>query len=159
MWQPEQPEHAGLAEGTVLWLRQEAGVTAGARSPLGLGSACAEPELMGCPLSPLPKQTGPADNHPASRRSASTPKIQGVRGYLDPQKISLGWASSSPTLGVSDIASDVQQGVGHTGPPQQRYNPHTCPCPQGYTLCWGIWASPEGFDIAAAVTSPAEEED
>lgn len=59
---------------------------------------------MGCPLSPSSKQTGPADGHPASRRSAPAPQIQGVGGHLDPQKkVSLGWESSSPTLAMSDL--------------------------------------------------------
>lgn len=41
--------------------------------PMDLASACAGPELMGCPLpSLLSKQAEPADRHSVSRKSASS---------------------------------------------------------------------------------------
>lgn len=80
--------------------------------------------MMVCPLAPLSRQAGPADCHPASRKSASTPKVQRVRAQMNPQsKVGLGREGNNTALDVSDVASDVRWGVCHTGPPQQRHNP------------------------------------
>ena len=82
---------------------------------MDLASTCASAELLGCPPSLLSKQAGPTDCHSVSRKPP-VPRSKESGAFEAPRAGLAQLGIKYTALAMSDTASDVQQGVHHTGP-------------------------------------------
>lgn len=107
---------------------------------MDLGSVCAKPEPIGCPLPPGPSRQGlltitqPQEGPGRRSRSEESECIRTPQS-----KIGVGGDGSSTVHDTSAIASDVQWGVCRTGPPRQRHNARPRPRGKGCEAPWMPW--------------------
>lgn len=117
----QQPEQAGWAEGTALWLGQEPeGHSRGPKSPWTLHPPVHPPvhplsSWAAHPLSCPSRQDQLIVTQ--SPRSLQSPGPRSQRAFEAPRAGLAQLGIKYTALAMSDTASDVQQGVHHTGPP------------------------------------------